>query len=370
MIENFNILVVDDDNDNVCNWCGILEKEGRKFYKAHSGYEAMRMVISEDIHLVLTDIDMPVEKGPQMNGLELIKEIKKQERDIYVIFAVDDQDSIDDVVHGLEDGAVDYLIEPLHPKITKAKVAIFETLYRKRQALLHEQKKSEELLRNILPQYTIDELKKTGKSTARQYKKVSVLFTDFVNFTMFSEKVTPQYLIEKLNRHFSIFDGIMDKWNIEKIKTIGDSYMAAGGVPIRNQINPVTTVLAALEINKYMLDQQALDPETWEIRIGIHTGPLVSGIVGLKKYQYDIWGDTVNTASRMESKAEVGRVNVSHSTYLEIKEYFICTPRGKLVAKNKGLIDMYFVDRLKPEYTAENDPIVPNEKLHEIIHNN
>lgn len=370
MKQKFNILLVDDNTTNVDCWAGYLQKENRKIFKAFSGYEALRIVLKEDIHLVITDIDMPVEKGPQMDGFILIKQIKERRPDVFVIFAIDDHETLDDVVHGLEDGAVDYLKEPLHPELTDAKVAVFEKLYWKREALIHEQKKSDELLHNILPASTIEELKKTGKSTARHYKKATVLFTDFVNFTMYSEKNPAQHIVEKLNRFFSIFDGIIEKWSLEKIKTIGDAYMAAGGVPIRNKINPILVTLAAIEINDYMLVQQDLDPDTWEIRIGIHTGPVISGIVGKKKYQYDIWGDTVNTASRVEGQAIPGKINISKNTYEEIKKYFDCEYRGKLEAKHKGLIDMYNIIGIKKEYADSENPNLPNEALLKIIQEN
>jgi adenylate cyclase len=209
-------------------------------------------------------------------------------------------------------------------------------------------RKSEELLLNILPKETAKELKKNGKSKARLFHSVSVLFTDFKGFTELSEQLTPQQLVYEINEYFSEFDRIMEKYGIEKIKTIGDSYMAAGGIPVTNKTHPFDIINAALEIQKFAKEyktkriQESLS--YFEVRIGIHTGPVVAGIVGLKKFQYDIWGDTVNTASRMESSGEVGKVNISENTFELVKDQFTCTYRGEIEAKGKGKIKMYFVD--------------------------
>ena len=214
-----------------------------------------------------------------------------------------------------------------------------------------EKEKSDELLLNILPSETAHELKKEGKSKARSFEKVSVLFTDFKNFTKVSETLSAEELVETIHHIYSEFDNIIHNYNVEKIKTIGDSYMAAGGLPVSNDSNPVDTVNAALEILDFIEREKRLkiaeNKPFLEIRIGINTGPLVAGIVGKKKFAYDIWGDTVNIASRMESGGETGKINISGSTYEFIKDQFECTYRGKIHAKNKGEIDMYFVERRK-----------------------
>jgi adenylate cyclase len=209
---------------------------------------------------------------------------------------------------------------------------------------------SEELLLNILPYETAQELKAKGSAEAQLYDEVTVLFTDFKGFTMIAEKLSPKDLVAEIHHCFKAFDGIMEKYHIEKIKTIGDAYMAAGGLPVVNKANPVDVVKACLEIQAFMHDyavQRVLQGlPVFEIRIGVHTGPVVAGIVGIKKFQYDIWGDTVNTASRMESSGEAGKVNVSATTFERIEGQFKCTPRGRIAAKNKGEIEMYFVDGL------------------------
>jgi class 3 adenylate cyclase len=219
---------------------------------------------------------------------------------------------------------------------------------RTKQIIENEKDRSEKLLLNILPVETAEELKEKGTATPKQYDMVSVLFTDFKGFTNIAEKLTPQELVAELNRCFFEFDKIIDKHGLEKIKTIGDAYMCAGGIPVANTTNPVEIVRAGLEIKQFMEDlkksREASGQDYWELRIGIHTGPVVAGVVGKNKFAYDIWGDAVNTASRMESSGIPGKVNISGTTFELVKDHFECIHRGKIQAKNKGEIDMYIVE--------------------------
>jgi len=211
-------------------------------------------------------------------------------------------------------------------------------------------KRSDELLLNILPEEVAEELKAKGSADAKQFDVVTVMFTDFKNFTQISEKLSPTELVNEIHTCFKAFDNIIGKHNIEKIKTIGDAYMCAGGLPVTNKTNAIDVVSAAMEIQNFMkqhsVQRISKGKEVFEIRIGVHTGPVVAGIVGVKKFAYDIWGDTVNVASRMESSGEAGKVNISGSTYELVKDKFKCEHRGKIQAKNKGEIDMYFVDAI------------------------
>ena len=230
---------------------------------------------------------------------------------------------------------------------------------------------SDSLLLNILPVQIAEELKAKNKADARKYELVSVLFTDFKGFTMAAEKMTPEQLVIELNECFMKFDEIIDRHHLEKIKTLGDGYMCAGGVPTPNVTNPVEIVLAGLEIQRYMnnfaVERTKLNKLAWQVRLGIHSGELIAGVVGKKKFAYDIWGDTVNTASRMESSGEAGKVNISGVTYELVKDFFECTYRGKIPAKNKGEISMYFVEGVKRELTINGDGVTPNEKFRNML---
>jgi adenylate cyclase len=206
--------------------------------------------------------------------------------------------------------------------------------------ITQEKARSEALLHNILPRHTIKEMLRDGKIAPKHFDSVSVLFTDFQGFTEVASEMTPDELIRQLNICFSAFDRIVEKHGLEKIKTIGDSYMAASGIPITSETHAIDCVKAALDMAKAM---KAIGGRSFRIRIGIHSGPVVAGIVGTKKFQYDIWGDTVNTASRMESSGEVGRVNISEATYQLVKGHFHCEYRGEIEAKGKGKMGMWFV---------------------------
>jgi class 3 adenylate cyclase len=207
----------------------------------------------------------------------------------------------------------------------------------------------ETLLLNILPFEVAAELQKTGKSNPRYYESTTVMFTDFVGFSRIAETLTPQQITAELNEFFTEMDEIIEKYGIEKIKTIGDSYMCAGGIPTPNTTHPIDVVRAGLDIVAYLKKKNKAREEAglaqWEIRIGLNTGSLVAGVVGKKKYAYDIWGSAVNIASRMESNGSPGMLNISASTYELIKDKFECEYRGKIYAKNVGEIDMYFVKR-------------------------
>jgi len=219
-----------------------------------------------------------------------------------------------------------------------------------RDVISKEKDRSDKLLLNILPAEIAEELKSKGKADARDFDNVSILFTDFKSFTEASAKLSAQDLVSEINACFEVFDGIMCKYGIEKIKTIGDAYMAAGGLPVPSEDSLKNTVLAALEmqafISKRKVEMDTIDKHSFQMRAGIHTGAVVAGIVGVKKFQYDIWGDAVNIASRMESNGQVGKVNISKQTFELIKddEQFTFKKRGKIQAKGKGEIEMYFVE--------------------------
>jgi len=203
---------------------------------------------------------------------------------------------------------------------------------------------------------------KSKKNKWDKYEMATVLFSDIQGFTKIAEQTNPEVLIDELDKFFFHFDSVVEKYHIEKIKTIGDAYMAAGGIPKKNSSNPIEVVLASLEMQQYMKQLKNSRTEIWDLRIGIHSGPVIAGVVGQKKRSYDIWGDTVNTASRMESSGEAGKVNISDVTHNLVKDYFLCDYRGKLPVKYKGNIDMYFVKGLRPELSI-NLAGIPNRKF-------
>ncbi len=229
-----------------------------------------------------------------------------------------------------------------------AAILFLLVVYRQRNKIKKEKDRSEELLLNILPAEVAEELKTKGSAEAQLIDEVTVLFTDFKGFTQLSEKLSPKELVADIHECFSAFDNIMHKHGVEKIKTIGDAYMAAGGLPTANKTHAEDVVNAAIDIQQFMHEHKAKREAEgklfFEIRIGVHTGPVVAGIVGVKKFAYDIWGDTVNTASRMESSGEAGKINISETTYALVKDQFHCEYRGKIAAKGKGEMEMYFVE--------------------------
>ncbi len=224
-----------------------------------------------------------------------------------------------------------------------------------------EKERSENLLRNILPDETALELKEHGKVKAKKFESVTVMFTDFKGFTSYSESLSPEELVQAVDYFFSKFDAVMDKYGLEKIKTIGDAYMCAGGLPFPTEDHHLKVVQAGFEIAQIMEDAKKNTEGgimNIGIRIGINTGPVVSGVVGTRKFAYDIWGDAVNVASRMESMSEPGKINVSENTYQLIKDTYECEHRGQIHVKNKGMMDMYFVHELKIKEQGQKENII------------
>ncbi|HRG75059.1 MAG TPA: adenylate/guanylate cyclase domain-containing protein [Leptospiraceae bacterium] len=230
-----------------------------------------------------------------------------------------------------------------------------------------EREKSERLLLNILPAEVANELKEKGFVEPVYFENTTILFTDFKGFTQISEGLTPQELIKELDDCFSQFDHIIERNSLEKLKTIGDSYMCAGGLPKVNVTHAVDSCLAALEIQAFMNQMKEIRQSQgfpyWELRLGIHSGSVIAGVVGEKKFAYDIWGDTVNTASRMESSGTPGKINISYATQDLVKHLFDCESRGEMQVKNKGMVKMYYLNRILPEFSKDEKGMIPNEKF-------
>ncbi len=257
------------------------------------------------------------------------------------------------------------LYAQLSLRFARTQYMLEQIINKRTEDLIIEKEKTETLLANVLPKNTASEIMEKGKATKIKYNFVTVLFSDIQGFTKIAEEMNPEVLIDELDKFFFHFDSVVENLGIEKIKTIGDAYMCAGGIPEKNRTNPVEVILAALEMQVYMnkLKQasQLQGMKYWDIRIGIHTGTVVAGVVGHKKLSYDIWGDTVNTASRMESSGEAGKINISGTTYEFVKDFFICEHRGKMPVKYKGELDMYFVNGIVPELRNEGGR--PNRKF-------
>jgi class 3 adenylate cyclase len=256
----------------------------------------------------------------------------------------------------------------LHRKLIELKESN-EELDLARAEIEGEKAKSEELLLNILPSRIADELKEHGRVEPKYYHSVTIMFTDFVGFTRFAESMEPNSLIQKLDRCFSAFDEIAERCNLERLKTIGDSYMCVGGLPVENRTHVVDTCLAALAIQDFMAgvnrQREKIQLSPWELRVGIHTGPVMAGIVGKKKFTYDVWGDAVNVAALMEANSEAGWVNLSESTAHKIGELFDIEHRGDIEAKGKGRLEMYFLNRIRPELSGDESGLIPNDKFEE-----
>jgi class 3 adenylate cyclase len=313
---------------------------------AENGLQALEMVRNHSYDLVLLDIIMP-----QKDGYQVLAEMKLDEklREIPVIM-ISALDEIDSVVRCIEMGAEDYLQKPFNQVILKAKISA--TLERKRlrdrehafmEKLQIEQERSEKLLLNILPKPIADRLKKGAHTIADSFPEVTVLFSDLVGFTELCAGITAADLVEKLNEIFLAFDILTDLHGLEKIKTIGDAYMLVGGLPTPRDDHVEAVANMALDMFEAIAQLNRKNNANFKIRVGIHTGPVVAGVIGKNKFNYDLWGDAVNVASRMESHGIPGGIQVSEATYHFIKDKFIFERRGPIEVKGKGEMVTYLL---------------------------
>jgi class 3 adenylate cyclase len=224
-----------------------------------------------------------------------------------------------------------------------------QELEQRHQQVEQQKRVSESLLLNILPGEVAEELRVKGMVSPKYFEDVTILFTDFVGFTLSTEKLAAEELVELLHDYFTAFDQIVARYHLEKMKTIGDSYMCLSGLPIRNPAHPVDTVMAAFEMLQAVQERARPDRlAQWKVRIGIHTGPVIAGVVGINKFAFDIWGDTVNYSSRMETSGQANRINLSERTYSRVKDFIDCEYRGKVLTKEKREVDMYFANGILP----------------------
>lgn len=392
----YHILVVDDEPDVEALFTQKFRSKIREgeyiFYFAVNGFDALEKLDQiPEIDVVFTDINMP-----EMDGITLLSKIRERGF-ICKTNVVSAYGDLKNIRNAMNNGAYDFVIKPielddldatlkkslLENKLTKeglkAKADLLNAIKEREQAqqlalerlleneriileqnemleqkvsertreLEIEKRKSDELLLSILPRETAEELKLNGKVAPKFFNEVTVLFADFVNFTALSANLSPEELIHEINHCFCAFDEITEKHGVEKIKTIGDAYMCAEGVPIQddyridNMIHAATEMISFVHRNKAQKREKGLP--AFDVRIGIHTGPIMAGVVGLKKFNYDIWGDTVNFAARMESHSEPGKINISQETYEKIADRFETEFRGSFEVKGKGSVNMYYL---------------------------
>lgn len=362
-----NILVVDDKPDNVRLLSTILTAQGYQVRKALNGQRAIATVQEFPPTLILLDVMMP-----EMNGYEVCAKLKTspQTSSIPVIFlsALDD---VVDKVKAFDVGAVDYITKPFNSKEVLARVANQLTIQSQQQLLQEQtkeleevvkrlqneikerqgvevalrlsQKKSDHLLLNILPAAIVENLKKGQGAAADRFDSATVLFADIVGFTSLAARISPLELVNLLNKIFSTFDQLTEKHDLEKIKTSGDAYMVAGGVPVPRADHAEAIADMALDMQEAIADFQTDTGEPFQIRIGINTGPVVAGVIGTKKFIYDLWGDTVNVASRMESQGLPGYIQVTAAIYELLKDRYLFEERGAIPVKGKGDMIAYWL---------------------------
>lgn len=407
------ILVVDDFPALVTIMRHKLLQQGYEVITAQNGKDALELVENELPDLVISDVEMPL-----MNGYELCRSIKSNQklRRIPVVLVTSRIEAAS-LMKGVEAGADNYLTKPydddtLFEKVSEllnnpvaisdvtesVSVVIEDEEYHIRADYSHlvnllvstykntlghnnrlekmqsglnasnrelelTKKEHEELLQNIFPKKIADSLLAYGTVTPERYQDATYLFTDFDNFSRVVPNLTPENLIESLSFYFDKFDEFISEHNLIKIKTIGDSYMAAGGIPERNNTHPIDVVLGALKMKHFVTNLKDNLPEPipyLPMRIGIHTGHSVVGVIGKKRFAYDVWGEAVNLASRMERNAQSNSINISQDTYDRVKDFFECEPRGEIEAKNIGKVPMYFLHRIKPDLSDDEFGIIPN----------
>jgi len=338
------VLVVEDSPVNRKILSRLLTKKGYRVLTAETGEAALEQVKAEQPDLIVLDIMLP-----GMDGYTTCKHLKddKDTCDIPVIF-ISSLDATEDKIGGFEAGGVDYITKPFHPAEVMARICTHLRLCHlqrcqeeQNRQLEMEKQKSETLLLNVLPKRIARELIETGTCVPQLFEQTTVCFADIVDFTSASSRLSPQVLISELDDIFSNFDQISNKYNCERMKTIGDAYLFACGVPDNNPNHAENVALASLEMIDFLEKRNSEAAQHWQIRIGIHSGPVIGGVVGTEKYLYDIFGDTVNIASRMEELCQPMKVNVSSSTYELLKNNFLFSDGLETEVKGKGKQTMY-----------------------------
>ena len=339
--ESSLVLVVDDIEENLKVLSETLVMAGFHPLQAKSGERALQIAAKARPDLILLDIKMP-----GMDGFETIARLKADPTlsDIPVIF-ISALNQIEDKVEGFRAGAVDYVSKPFQREEVVARVGTHLRLREAQRTVEREREKSERLLEALLPGPIAAELKEKGSSEPRSFSEVSVLFGDLVDFTGQSARLTPRQVIEELNDISAAFDAIVREHGCERIKTIGDAYLAVSGMPEPNADHAYSLVRAAEAMLAWLASRNAKAGIRWEMRVGIDSGEVVAGIVGVRRYIYDVFGDTVNIASRMENASAPMRINVSAATRALLGDRLTCEPRGALPVKGKEAMEMFWIMR-------------------------
>ncbi|HCM27472.1 MAG TPA: adenylate/guanylate cyclase domain-containing response regulator [Treponema sp.] len=335
------VLVVDDIEENLKVLSETLVQAGFHPLQAKSGERALQVAAAAKPDLILLDIKMP-----GMDGFEAIERLKADPAtaDIPVIF-ISALNQIEDKVRGFQAGAVDYVSKPFQKEEVVARVGTHLRLRTALRNVENERAKSELLLSALLPESVATELKETGTSEPRFFDDVSILFSDLVDFTSRSATLEPRVLIAELNEMTGAFDRIMRERGCERIKTIGDAYFAASGIPEPNPDHAFCLVGAAVAMLDWLEERNRTAPIEWKMRIGVHSGAAVAGIVGVSRYIYDVFGDTVNIASRMEGASKPMEINISGATLNLLGGRFDCESRGAVPVKGSEPLEMYWVKR-------------------------
>lgn len=406
------ILVVDDYPALVTLTRHKLIQKGHEVITAQNGADALDLVRTEYPDLVISDVEMPV-----MDGYELCSKIKNDSRLSQIpVILVTSMVSSEQLMRGIAAGADNYLtkpyddetlfnkveellLSPIPPFAEREKINLTiegkpyevradythlinllistykNTLAQNQrlekmqtqinaanQELELSKKEHEDLLQNVFPDKIAESLLAYGTVAPERYEDVTIMFTDFDQFSKVVPTLTPEQLIDSLSFYFDKFDSIADQHNLIKIKTIGDSYMCAGGLPERNESHPIDVVLTALKMQHFIskLSSHNGSVPYFPLRVGIHSGPAVVGVIGQRRFAYDIWGETVNLAARMEQMSENHGINISEQTYQRVKDFFECEERGEIEAKNIGMVPMYFVKRIKEDMSEDDEGLFPN----------
>ncbi len=345
-----NILIIDDNPTNQRGLKEILNGGGNNTLIANTVYEALAILRKKEVGILILNIDSPF-----FGGIELLQSLKDASnvRNVYKIVLTEHTASGAKLVKGLNEGAVDFIQKPFNPNLIKAKIEVYKSMYYKDQRI-------GQLLENIFPEKVLNDLNTNGKFSPKRIDNGVVMFTDFVGFSGKARKISPLKLLKKLEYYFSKFEAITEKYKVEKIKTIGDSYMALAGVNESESEPEIRMCLAAIEIRDFMINERevalALNKDYWEVRIGIHTGPLVAGIIGSKKYSFDVWGDSVNIASRAEQESEPDRILITQNVYDKVHDHFVTAYHDNVeIKKRGGSEEMFFLEHIKVESSNMHD---------------